>query len=440
MARSEIITKLSLDEWARFMGIHPLHFNGVAAVNEDTNARTICKRVWFQHEWQDADRVGRDAIAQAILAAEQEIEQYLGYRLLPSWEREEWQPTQRPIRPETVSLSMSDVRGYGRIVKARWGHFISGGVEAVALLDATVAVAYSDKDGDGYQELAEITITTSATADPSEIEVHLPDGDFATEYDEKNRVRPIAVKVTDNGNGTYTYDIRCRREQLVLWDKLTTLPPVNAIAGDADNTYFAAEVEIWRHYNDPSTQATIMWERPPDCATCTDGTCGSCAYGSQTACLMARADPKLSLLAYSPATWNADLSTFGPAEAGIARDPDVVRLFYRAGLRNRARETTMGARFSGAYPNQVMDPFWARIVAQFAASKLDRPVCDCGYIRQQIEMWNQDLAYTSGAEQTATFTISSKDLRSPFGTRRGAIMAWRAVSAPGAALGESVIY
>ena len=86
MARSETQTKLSLDQFARYMGINLLHFNQVQV---PSLIRTDgCNSVIFQHEWQDSDAIGREAIARAIAEAEADIEQYAGYRLLPSWEVE----------------------------------------------------------------------------------------------------------------------------------------------------------------------------------------------------------------------------------------------------------------------------------------------------------------------------------------------------------------
>lgn len=435
MARAETITQLPLDEWARIFGIHPLHFNGVKQPSNDPGG-AICSKVWPQYAWQASDQVSREDIAVAISEAEAQVEEMLGYHLTPRWDYDEWQATMRAYRPELAVLNNGDVRGMHRIIVLGNSYFISGGIEAVLSLDEP-AVVYSDADGDGYKETATATMSIAANYDPAEVEVHLTSA--VGTYDEGTRIRPVRVHVTDNGNGTFTYVFTCRREQLVLWNKLSVLPSPTLLAVDgADDANFAATVEIWRHYNDPSTQAVLMWESAGDCSSCNGAGCGACLYATQSACLVARQDPKMSVVAYSPANWDAASQSFVPLNCWpIGRDPDVVRAYYRSGWTagsGTGGRAPLAARPSESYPK--MDPHWARIVAQFAASKLDREVCDCAS-SAQLDYWSQDLAYVGGATQLATFSISPSDLDNPFGTRRGAVMAWKAIQSP--AVGKAVL-
>ncbi len=66
MGRSEVLTKLPLDRWAKIMGIDPLHFNGVL---DDTHTTQSCEQPWMQFAWQSNDRIGREDIAVAIAQA-----------------------------------------------------------------------------------------------------------------------------------------------------------------------------------------------------------------------------------------------------------------------------------------------------------------------------------------------------------------------------------
>ena len=118
-----------------------------------------------------------------------------------------------------------------------------------------------------------------------------------------------------------------------------------------------------------------------------------------------------------------------PGVSGVhkfGRNPDVVRLFYYAGLRDKGRTCA----------NIVMDREWARAVAYYAASLLDRPLCDCTVVKQQLERYSQDLAFQSGADETGSYQISADDLDCPLGTRRGALLAWKRIV--DRATGESV--
>ena len=79
-----------------------------------------------------------------------------------------------------------------------------------------------------------------------------------------------------------------------------------------------------------------------------------------------------------------------------------------------------------------MDRFLELAVAYYAAALLDRPICECNNIKTWVDHWQRDLAI-AGAEEG--LSVSADDLDCPFGTRRGAVFAWRRVKKE--ALGET---
>jgi len=217
--------------------------------------------------------------------------------------------------------------------------------------------------------------------------------------------------------------ITFRRELCVLEVLQEALVPA-AVDGLVDAN-FLDEVDVYRKWNDPQTQATFLWEHIPGTCGCGDATCQVCQYSTQTGCLNVR-DARRSLITYSPAVWNADNETFDSAAWAVGRQPDIVRLYYRAGLR----------RNDLACPDWSMDPAWERIVAAYAASLLDRPVCDCSNVAGKIEQYRTVLAFSSGATELASYSLSPEDLANPLGTTRGAIMAWKRVKQE--SLGEAI--
>lgn len=403
MSRSDTVTKLPLATWAKYMGLNPLHFEQVRI----DGFPPLCSNIYFQHEWQTADHVSREEIARAIAEAEYKIESALGYRLAPSWEVDEWHPTQRYFRSELVNYNSADIRGLKQIVQADWGWLISGGMQVKSLISAGVVITYSDEDGDSLEETATVIVATTAV-DPNEIGIYYP----GKSGDDTWEIRPTEVTIS-GGNATIVF----RREYVVIEEKLEAFDNEGAEALYNDDTAFLSVVDVYRRYNDPQTQVSFLWEpfASGTCGSCGGSGCPICAYTIQTGCLILRGDPRSSLVGFSPASWNQDTLDFDIEPWAVARQPDIVRLYYYAGLRDKRSR----------YVSR-MSQDWERTVAYMAAAMLDRPPCDCG-----ADVWNhyrQDLTLTSGDEDGRPFFRPAQGIEdNPFGTRRGEVDAWRKV-------------
>ena len=407
------------------MGVNPLHVNGVFLPD---NPPTVCEQPWLQWAWQTADRVGREELSRAIAQAEADIEKYLGYRLIPTWEEDEWQETVRPMRRDLFNLTSTNIRGFAQTVKANWGHMVTGGVRANELIAVESPIAYTDVDGDSYAELATVSVTVAAGQDPCDIRIYFPISHAMVLADAEDQweIRPIEVSIS----GT-TATIRFRREQAVLPDlQLDVIPPADdshlrGVDGSVNGNFLTA-VDVYRVYNDPQTQVLMMWEALGiGCGNCNGSGCSQCEYSTQTGCFTARGDIKQSLIGYRPATWNAADLNFDTAALAVARQPDIVRLWYYAGLREK----------SLACSTVEMTGEWARTVAYYAAAILDRQVCACENVHSNIEYWQDDRAIR-GAEG---LNIPTRNLDNPFGTRRGAMYAWKRVTGEGSPIGRAVM-
>lgn len=416
----DVPTKLSLARFFQIIGMNPLHAQGVYIdeLSRNANNAFTCGLPIFQYSWQHADAVGRDDVARAIYESEADIEQVIGYRLLPSWEEDEWAQTTRPYRKELFNLNNRDIRGMAQVVTSKWGHVISGGIRSVEVLSGAAAIAYSsDRPPTAYTGLATVQFTPATELPDCEIALYYP----GHPGDERWRIRP--VEVTHDLANLYTATFR--RELAVVEDVLLSLDlqDLRGIDGK-DNAYFLTTVDVCRVYNDPQQQATMLWEGRPGCGTCgSSGTdCAVCGYSTQTACLLLRGEPRLGQIAYNPATWDSTTLSFTQAALAGGRQPDLLRLWYYSGWRDR----------NATCPTVEMDDDWARVVAHMAASRLDRPICAC--TKPSTDYWAADLAFAGGANETGIYRTTERDLGNPFGTRRGEIMAWRRVLRPGAAI------
>ncbi len=403
MGRAETRTKLPLAEWARIMGINPLHFEGVIL---PADRPSVCAQPWFQHPWQDADRVGREDVAIAIARAEEDIERFLRARLLPAWEADEWKPTIRFHKPEMFNLSASDVRGMAQVVQTQWGHMISPGVEKKDEIELDVAIAWaSTLPPVAYADTGTVAIAALPAAVTKECEIHIyyPGKSGADEWE----IRPINVSITA-GAAAITF-----KRELTVLESLQEDPETPEILGTVDGN-FLTTVDVYRKWNDPQTQVSFLWEPTGICGCGNATTCVNCAYSTQTGCLMLRGDPKLGVVSYRPGTWDAANDHFDAAAWAVSRQPDIVRLYYLAGIQDLKR----------ACPTVQMDPAWARTVAYYAAALFDRGVCECNNVHAWVERMRQDLAANL---ENVSFQISEGDLDNPFGTRRGGIDAWKRV-------------
>lgn len=409
-------TKLPLDTWFRIMGVNPVHGWGV----NPPSMQQQCGGAWLQESYFDADRVGREEVAEAIASAEADLEAILGYRLLPTWEQDEWNPTIRPYRREMFNLNHRDIRGLGQMVPLRWGNMISGGIRQAVPIEGDAAIVYTNTMPPvAYKNRATVIVNSPWAINPCEVAVYYP----GHGGDERYRIAPVTVK-----NVGLVYTITFAREQALDIDLIETNDLQNTRAVDGlDDATFLSTVDVMRVYNDPQQQATMLWEPGGTigfCSSCNGLGCGVCGYSTQTACLLTRGDPRLSMVVAHPATWNPDTLAFNSASLALGRAPDIIRYWYYAGLRNQNADC----------PMWQMDEDWARIVAHLAASKLDRSPCAC--VSTRWEYWSADLAFTRGATEFQSYTLSANDLGNPLGTRRGAVEAFRRVTRPGVALGR----
>jgi len=342
------------------------------------------------------------------MKAEQDLIAYLGYLPLPDWVEGE---IRRTARESDVSYRgdgyLMNTAGRFRSVKASLGHIITGGIRAS---DCTLIGEifrpgdwqFLDLDGDGYFETAEIVVAYTRT-DINEIRLYFEGHGGDPDWE----IRPLRSVVAD---GTWL-TIRFDRHLVLNPNYAEALNPV-AIDADVDAN-FVTTLVLCRVYNDPSQQAQLQWERLPSGCSCGSATCAMCAWSTQWACLQTR-DPRRGLVTYQPGTWDSTNEQFDWVDIALARQPERVRLWYLAGYRS--------GRTHRSYHD--MDPLLEEIITKYSLCLLDRPVCECSNVEAFFERWTEDRALRG----EAAYNMSERDLNCPFGTRTGALFAWRTIT------------
>lgn len=420
MARANPQTLLPLDTFARIMGINPAHFNGgVTSTIMGVNAH--CSTVWWQYAWQAADRVGREDLAEVIRTAERECAEILGFWPAPTWITNEVHQFPRHHRPDVIDFGLNS-RNYRKSVIADWGKFIEQGQRAVTLID-TPTVVYSDEDGDGFDETATITATLTAAQaafDVCEYKLYNTGFGGAQEWE----IRPLR---SASISGT-TLTITVWSWQLIdpdIWDALpdATADPTAIDMSVAAN--FVTTVDVYREYNDVTAQsAQFFWEDGPQnllldvCSSCgstaSNNDCPACSLRFQNGCAFVR-DVHRGIVVPVPATYDSDDARWEKNLYTICREPDQVKIWYRAG--------DVDPRFLAGTSCEPMPEYWAEAITWLAATRVERPFCMCSNVQAMQARLRVDLRQSD--PDGPTYFLTEEEARNPFGTRRGELMAWR---------------
>lgn len=409
MGRATTPTLLPIDRWAELLGISPIIWNQMFSDNFGPSAD--CGDPWYQYAWQNPEFTSREDIARAINEAEGMITSAMGYFPMPDWTVQERKQTTRPAKPELIARTNTNVRGFHKSIELDHGYLISGGRRAQSEITLATAVTFTDADGDGYAETATAAVTTDV--DDCEIRAYLPgrSGDFAYE------IRPIVVTST-GGIATLTF----KRWQMVdpdLQEHLSAELPANRIDAEVAGNYLTT-IDVYRVFNDPQSQVTLMWEQPSvGCNQCDGSGCLACSFSTQTGCMFVR-DERLGFVGYRPGTWDATDEVFDRADLVICRDPEQLRLWYYSGWESTDPRVSC--------PRTQMDPQFEMAVVHLSVTLLDRDVCSCNNAERFVGHWQEDL---SRLGRDVSHQVTPRDLGNPFGPTRGAIAAWKAINMNG---------
>lgn len=389
MAVAKTRTKLPLDTFAKIMGLNPLHFNQVVVPGYESQ---VCGEPIYQYPWQQADKVGREEIAQAIADAELLIENQLHYHLLPDFDLDE--------------IQILDPRSWARPrVRTRWGYVRSGGIQVKTIIAASAPIVWSAADAISYKETGVAIVVTDVT-DREEIAAYYP----GHSGDDEWKIRPITVTI-NAGVATITI----KREQLVKEEILETFDDVASVDGKVDAN-FLSTVDVYREYLDPSTQ--VEFQSPDGCA-CSD----VCGFSVQGGCMQV-IDRVRGIVDISPGTYDSESGSYIVTSPLCTSIPNRARIWYKSGWRDERL----------FLKNTSMDMNWARAVCYLAVTLLDRPICSCNSLEKIVDHWNTDLAEVTDSSR---FNVSVRMLDNPIGTTRGALHAWRLIQQN--ALGQAVL-
>lgn len=402
------VTHLSLADYARIMGLSPVHFWGAygSTVFPLTNA---CQELWRKYAWQSRDDwIGRYELARSIQDAEREIKSVLGYSVAPEWEEAEYHASW-PIHRERYTM---------QTLTTEWGRIVAPGRRGLTLLSGAEAVTYEDADGDGWYELAVVQLSGDDHV-LQEIKVYHAgyEGDPAWE------IRPVKRIFTAAGNTLIHLDawLLIRPE---LYETLPQGGATDPVLLD-DTTPLVSVVDVYREYNDTSRQGILLWENnggdgyPFTCPACHGDGCELCADVTQTACLTVT-DADLGALTPRPADYDAETGRWQMAAHCVGRAYDAVKIWYYAGHRDK--------RYLSGRSLDPLDPYLAQAIVWLATARLNKPICACGEANERARSYQRDLSMSADNKNYYARFRDMDIFNNPFGTRDGEVRAWQRIS------------
>jgi hypothetical protein len=404
-------TWLSLSRYAQIMGIAPPHFFGAQA----SQAFPIpggCAEVWPRHSWQDAGRVSREELLEEIKQAEDDISEYLGFNLAPTFITNEMHQYPQHYRRTAFPIAGGlDVRGSRKGIHLRKGaKLVASGPRALTLIGTATTIggslAYTDEDGDGFAETATVTLPTTET-EVCEMKTYFTGTVAAPEWE----IRPAKSITISGGNVVMVYP-----SWLFIDPDIDGAYPTTDSyrAIDISTTaYFVDSVDVYRVYVDnTSVSARFFWESAGACTVCNGSGCDACALVYQDGCAIV-SDVEGGVVAPVPAAYSAEDSQWALSAWAVSRDPDQVRVSYYAG------------EISQPYlSGSTCDPLkaqYAKAIAYMATSRLTKPICACPNVEQDFADLQTDLSKSADG---VTYIVSLDMLDNPFGMRRGEVRAW----------------
>lgn len=395
MAYAGAQTMIPLDRLAYHLQIDPYHFNGITS---DTRRNAFaCDDTWTQHDWQASGKLSRESVALALKQAEEVTVSYLGWSPVPRWYSEE---VMLPDHYKPERHSFYNARGLAKSVVTQYGFVTETGRRTSSLVQAGVATAFSDVDGDGFDETVTVTVATTVT-DEDELHIYYPNKSGREEWE----IRPVTSITIAGGIATIVFP----KYLIALENLIEQIPePGDAhilIDGD-DNANFLQTVDVYRVYADPSQQITFHFD--PSQTGCAST---PCELDTETGCLFIR-DARRGILAYRRADWDADTEAY--VNKSFTYIPIKGTIYYRAG---KTDERLL-------FPNREMELPLERLICFYALSLLDQELCGCSNTRNTWQYMTEDI---SRVTNEGSHVVHWDDLRNSFGTTRAAFLLWKYV-------------
>jgi hypothetical protein len=339
MARSDVNHYGLLNRWPVTMFENPYHFNQLAGANAPLSEP--CDEVYIQQN--------RDDIADGLNLAVEMIAHELGFYPRPVW------ITERLTLGHGWPMEWQSLR-------TQWGYVTEFSIETQTLIEAGVAITYSDEDEDGIDDWATISVAT--TVDEDEIQVYFRAADGASAAGSADwEIEPLTVS-SDGATATITGPIYLFTNPDVVWINPKQSPNYRTKRpfDSADDANYVTHVDVYRVYGETTGAVKLITDPIWDSSTANSGDVTENAVGRIT-------DSRLGLFQVRLS------SCVDPSSCSYA--PTEVWVSYKAGY---------------ALRGGLMDRILERALIRAANTQIPyQPDQDCS--ARTLSMWRDDNEY-----------------------------------------------
>lgn len=155
------------------------------------------------------------------------------------------------------------------------------------------------------------------------------------------------------------------------------------------------------------------------CCTFCNGTgCAACEFITQDGCIKVK-DAAGQFVVPTPADYDATAGQWQTSSLTVCRDPDMVKVFYRAG--------DVDQKYLNGQSCEPLSHYWAETIAWLAVARVNRPFCTCNNSLTLLNNLQRDLRFT-GSKVQGSFAVTQEEMDNPFGSKLGEIKAWKRVA------------
>jgi hypothetical protein len=379
---------MPLSDWAARLGLNPVHFAG-GVISGRFMREAACSSPWPRYTWQDGGvNLSHTDVALSIATAESLIEEYLGYHVAPRWRDE---VHAYPRYKNLYRTRGVNVTGRRPAIQMERSKILSVSREAREYI-GTFPVSYQDLDGDGFAEIAYVSVTGGADIDVNEIAL------FPVGLSDHPSWQIRYPKRWGNvaGDTYFLIDFWLMFDQEIL----SRMPGETYIPLDAANpANLIDHVDVYRVYQETAGAVNLTWEEGSYCLP--DGS------SSLTTTGIVR-DPETGMVA---PTWS-----YGALAGRLT--PDLANITYYSGAQSR--------EYIAGYTLNPLGGHLADAVFYLSAARVTRDICGCAEARALVADLRTDMSLVS--PQGNFLAVADAIQVAPFGTRRGEWLAYKSLT------------